>query len=146
MNLSSQIGDQSYINIRRSVILCGEWGLLLAFLLLSGCPDSTKNLQPSNVKFSLTGLYHCKNTNYHRASCLYRVLFSGQTGTLRQATSGSRSLILLVVSQPTSRQLLHVFARLDCVIFSCLEHSVEQVLTADLFTILLALADYNEYE
>ena len=57
----------------------------------------------------LTGLYHCRDTNYCHASRLYHVLFSDQTGTLRQATSGSGSLILLVVSQQTSRRLLRAF-------------------------------------
>ena len=40
--------------------------------------------------------------NYCCASRLYRVLFYGQTGMLCQATFGSVSLILLVVSQQTS--------------------------------------------
>ena len=57
----------------------------------------------------LTGLYHCRHINYCRASRLYRVLFSDQTGMLRRTTSGSGSLILLVVSQQTSHWLLRAF-------------------------------------
>ena len=48
-------------------------------------------------------------TNYRCASRLYRFLVFYQTGMLHRATSGSGSLVLLVVSQQTSRRLLHAF-------------------------------------
>ena len=55
-----------------------------------------------------------------------------QTGMLRWATSGSRSLLLLLVSQQTSHQSLHAFHVPWPSLFSHLKCSVEQVLTVDL--------------
>ena len=67
---------------------------------------------------SVSGLYHCWHTNYRCASHLLCSLFY-QTGTFHRALSGSRVLLLLVVSWQTSRQLLHAFrVPWPCSVFS----------------------------
>ena len=83
---------------------------------------------------SLSSLNLCWHTNYHHASHLYHVLFSTQTRTLCRATSGSGSLL----RSPTfgcipanKLSIASCFSRALTVLFSCLEHSVEEVLTAD---------------
>ena len=83
----------------------------------------------------LSGLYHSWHTNYRHASHLYHVLFSTQTGTLCRATSGSGSLLhspmfgCIPANKPS---IASCFSCALTVLFSCLEHSVEEVLTADL--------------
>ena len=65
----------------------------------------------------LTGLYHCRHTK--SLSCFtFTVSLLYQTGMFHQATSGSRSLILLVVSQQTSCQSLHAFCGAFTVFYS----------------------------
>ena len=93
----------------------------------------------------LTNLYHCRHTNYCGFLPLPCSLFY-QTGTLCWATSGSGSLILLdegstarswmrdPLPYPSKQAVDHFmfFMRLYHVLFSHLECSVKQVLTADL--------------
>ena len=92
---------------------------------------------------SLTGLYHCRHTNYYCAFRLCHVLF---WNALCQATSGSRSLILLevlVVFQQASCQSFHAFCPpLPCSILSPGTLSRASSGSGSLCPILLALADY----
>ena len=78
---------------------------------------------------SLTGLYHCRHTNNHCASHLYRVLFATKMGR------SAKQLLAVDCWLYPSKQAINrfmLFARLDRVLFSHLKWSVEQVLTADL--------------
>ena len=78
-------------------------------------------------------MYHCRHTNFRRASRLYRVLFATKTGySAEKLLAADLLYCTLVVSQQTSHRFM-LFTRLDRVLFSRLKCSVEQVLTADLY-------------
>ena len=59
----------------------------------------------------LTGLYHCRHTNYYRAFHLYHVWLFSATKPERSAVQASASdpTYCLVVSQQISLRLLHAF-------------------------------------
>ena len=89
----------------------------------------------------LTGLYHC---NYHRASCLHHVLFSTKPErSAEQLLAADLSYCWLYPSKQAVDRFV-LFSHLDHVLFSHLERSVREDLTADLSACaaaLLALAD-----
>ena len=82
---------------------------------------------------------------YKLSSCFSLLLFSlfYQIGTLRQASSGSGSLILLVVSQQTSCQSLHAFCTpWPCSILSAWNVQSSKFWQRTSLPVLLALVDY----
>ena len=80
----------------------------------------------------LTGLYYCRHTNYHRASCLYCVLFSTKPErSAEQLLAVDLSYCWLYPSKQAVDHFM-LFAHLDHVLFSRLKCSVDRVLTADL--------------
>ena len=80
----------------------------------------------------LTGLYHCRHTNYRRAFRLYRVLFAAKPEySAEQFLAADLSYCWLYPSKQAVDRFV-LFACLDCVLFSRLKWSVKQVLTADL--------------
>ena len=65
----------------------------------------------------LTGLYHCRHTNYWRASCLYRVLFATETGrSAEQLLAADLSYYWLYPSKQAVDRFV-LFARLNRVLF-----------------------------
>ena len=64
----------------------------------------------------LTGLYHCRHTNYRHASRLHRVLFATETGrSAEQLLAADLSYWLYPSKQVVDRFVL--FASLDRVLF-----------------------------
>ena len=80
----------------------------------------------------LTGLYHCRHTNYCCASHLTMFSFTTKPEhSTEQLLAADLSYCWLYPSKQAVDRFM-LFVRLDRVLFSCLERSVEQVLTADL--------------
>ena len=79
-------------------------------------------------------MYHCRHTNYHHASHLYRVLFAiiPKRDTLLSNfwQRISRTVGCIPTMQAINRFVL--FACLDRVLFFYLKWSIKQVLTVDL--------------
>ena len=79
----------------------------------------------------MTGLYHCRHTNYCHAFHLYCVLFSTKPEcSAKQLLAGEHSYCWLYPSKQTVNCFM-LFVHLYCVLLSHLECSVKQVLTAD---------------
>ena len=65
----------------------------------------------------LTGLYHCRHTNYRRASCLYCVLFATEMGrSAKQLLAADLSYCWLYLSKQAVDCFV-LFAHLDRVLF-----------------------------
>ena len=80
----------------------------------------------------LNGLYHCWHTNYRHASCLYRVLYSTKPErSAKQLLAADLSYCWLYPSKQAIDRFV-LFACLDHHVFSHLERSVGEDLTADL--------------
>ena len=84
-----------------------------------------------SMRGGLTGLYYCRYTNYHRASRLYRVLFTKPERSAKWLLAVDLSYCWLYPSKQAINCFM-LFACLDRVLFSRLKCSVEQVWTADL--------------
>ena len=79
-----------------------------------------------------SGLYYCRHTNYRCAFRLYHVLFSTKPElSTEQLLAVDLSYCWLYPSKQAGDRFM-LFARLDCVLFSHLQCSVEHVLTANL--------------
>ena len=105
--------------------------------------ESTELSSVLLVNTDWAGLYYCRHTNYHHASHFYCVPFSTKPKhSAKQLLAVDLSYGWLYPSKHATDCFM-IFARLDRVLFSCLERSVEQVLTTDIpLPVLLALADY----
>ena len=96
------------------------------------------------MKGGLTGLYHCRHTNYHCASRFYCVPFSTKLEcSAEQLLAADPSYCWLYPSKQAVDCFI-LFVHLDCVLFSHLKRSVYQVLIAAQVSlpVLLVLTDY----
>ena len=82
----------------------------------------------------LSGLYHCWHTNYCRASCLYRVLFSTKPECSTEHFLAVEFSYCWLYPGKQAIDCFMLFMRLDRVLFSRLKRSVEDVLTVALST------------